>query len=349
MKVLPRGRLDEWTTFRVPSTADWVCRAATVEEAREAIGFAADRGLPITVLGGGSNVVLLSRLPGLVIRVEIPGFEEESRRGERVTVRVGAGEDWPRLVDRCVEAGLFGLENLTDIPGTAGAAPVQNIGAYGVEVGDCLEVVRCLEIPSGREVLLDREACLLGYRDSLFKSRMPGRYLIVEVTLGLSTREEPRIGYESLSREIARRGLSAPSPRDVARLVRQIRRERLPDPWRMGNAGSFFVNPVVEDGVAAALLERHPDLPTYPAGSGRRKLAAGWLIERCGFKGRSLGRVGVHRDHALVLVNLGGATGREVLEAAREIRRAVRETFGVDLDMEPRVLGTDDPEDRESA
>ncbi|HOU54737.1 MAG TPA: UDP-N-acetylmuramate dehydrogenase [Myxococcota bacterium] len=346
MRLLPRQALEAWNTFGVPSRADWLCRATTVLEAREAVAFAADRGLPVTVLGGGSNVVLLSRVPGVVIRMEITGFEVRARQGERAMVQVGAGEDWPRLVDRCLEGGLHGLENLTDIPGTAGAAPVQNIGAYGVEVADVLEEVRCLEVPSGREVLLDRRACCLGYRDSLFKSRAPGRYLVVGVTLGLSTRPEVRVEYEGLAREIARQGLSAPSPRDVARLVRQVRRDRLPNPARLGNAGSFFVNPVVEDGVAAALLERYPDLPTFPAGPGRRKLAAGWLIERCGFKGRALGRVGVHRDHALVLVNLGGATGREVIDAAQVIRRAVRETFGVDLEMEPRVLGTDDPEDR---
>jgi len=344
MKVLPHQRLDQWNSFGLPSRADWLCRASSIEEAREALAFARDLGLAFTVLGGGSNVVLLPRVPGLLLRMEIPGFETTPGSRGQVTVRVGAGEDWPRLVDRCLHEGLFGLENLTDIPGTAGAAPVQNIGAYGVEAGDCLHEVHCLEVATGKDVVLERQACALGYRDSLFKSVAPGRYLIVEVSFLLSTRETPNLQYEGLAREVARRGIASPSCRDVARLVRLLRQERLPNPGSQGNAGSFFVNPVVSESIAADLAARHPDLPVFPAGPGRRKLAAGWLIERCGFKGRALGRVGVHRDHALVLVNLGGATGRDVLEAAAEIRRAVRETFGVELHQEPQVVGIDDPE-----
>jgi UDP-N-acetylmuramate dehydrogenase len=326
-------------TFGLPASAAWFTRVRTGDELAEALALARREGLAVTPLGGGSNLVLAGDVEGLVVQVALPGFDVLQDGPGGALVRVGAGEDWPALVDRTLEAGLFGLENLALIPGTAGAAPIQNVGAYGVEVREALQSLEAVERDTGRARAFDNRECAFGYRDSVFKNVERDRWVVTSITLRLSREPVVRLSYGALAAELEARGVDRPGPRDVAEAVRHLRRTRLPDPAVTGNAGSFFQNPVVEAPVADRLVRDHPALPTWPVPGGRVKLAAAWLIEDCGFKGARRGAAGIHGAHALVLVNLGGATGREVLALAREVREAVRARFGVDLQVEPRILG----------
>jgi len=339
MEIRRRQPLRDLNTFGLPAIAPFLARVESSADLQEALAFARERGLPVLPLGGGSNVVLAGDPPGLVVQVAIPGFDIVSDGPGGVRVRVGAGESWPDLCDRTLSAGLYGLQNLVLIPGTAGAAPIQNIGAYGVEVREFVIEVEAVEVATGRTCTFGNAECAFAYRDSAFKGPLRDRYVIAAVTLGLSRRPEVDASYAALARELAVRGVKDPAPRDVAEAVRHLRRSRLPDPADTGNAGSFFQNPVVDASTARAMARSWPGMPTFPSGDGRVKLAAAWLIEQCGFKGARRGAAGVHPAHALVLVNLGGATGSDVLGLAREIQQVVKDRFGVGLAIEPTVIG----------
>ena len=260
----------------------------------------------------------------------------EGGDGERALVRVGAGAEWDDFVGWAVGQGLGGIENLSLIPGCAGAAPVQNIGAYGVEAKDTIESVECYLPDEDRVVALSNAECRFGYRDSVFKRELRSRAVILSVLFGLSRRSEFRLRYEDVSRRVDE--LGGPSLKNIREAVVAIRRAKLPDPKVLGNAGSFFKNPVVSEEQAARLLARWPDMPRYGAGEGFVKLAAGWLIDRCGWKGRRMGPVGVHDRQALVLVHYGGGTGADVMRLARAVQRDVAERFGVRIDMEVNLL-----------
>jgi UDP-N-acetylmuramate dehydrogenase len=337
--ILRDQSLRDLNTFGLPAVARWFVRASSSADLLESLDFARGNGLPVLPLGGGSNLVLAGDPPGLVLQVGLPGFDVADAGPQGVLVRVGAGEDWTGLVDRCLGLGLYGLENLALIPGTAGAAPIQNIGAYGVEVRNVLEGVEAVEIATGAVRTFDNGECAFGYRDSVFKGVLKDRFVVAAVTLRLSRLPVVSASYGALATELSRRGVAEPTPIDVAEAVRHLRRTKLPDPAVTGNAGSFFQNPVVAPGIAGALRSAHPGLPTFPSEDGRVKLAADWLIEQCGFKGARRGAAGVHPSHALVLVNHGGATGRDILALADEIRSAVFGRFGVSLAIEPRIVG----------
>lgn len=294
------------------------------------------------VLGGGSNVLLADNIDGQVLRV---GFRERSSRSldrGRVRVRLGAGENWHEAVLWSLEQGLCGLENLSLIPGLCGAAPMQNIGAYGVELASVLHRVEAWDWHQGRLRRFDRQDCALGYRDSRFKSVEPDRYLITAIELDLHTARyhEVRLDYAGLRDELEATAVDQPSARDVSDAVIRLRKRKLPDPSELGNAGSFFKNPLLDKPMADRLRQAHPGLPLYPAGDDRWKTSAGWLIEACGWKGFREGDAGVAPQHALVLVNYGAATGRELLELALRIRASVHDRFGIMLENEPRVVGT---------
>ncbi len=342
MKIMEDQPLQGLTTFRLPARARYFARVRDLEELREALAFARRGDRPVLILGGGSNTVLTRNFPGLVIRVELPGLERIDGDGEEpCLLRVGAGEDWPRLVERCLAQGLFGLENLAWIPGTAGAAPVQNIGAYGVELADRLQAVEALDRTTGELVHLDKQDCRFSYRSSLFKEdRLRDRYVITSIVLVLSKIPAPILTHTALKEELASisMGSGEVTPLEVSRAVRRLRRRKLPDPAELGNVGSFFRNPVVSATVYRDLKARFEGLVGYPEPSGDRvKLAAAWMIERLGWRGARRGSVGVHTEHALILVNHGTATGEEVMALAREIQRSVEETFGVTLEIEPAV------------
>ncbi|ATF34661.1 UDP-N-acetylmuramate dehydrogenase [Burkholderia thailandensis] len=297
-------------------------------------------GLDTLVLGGGSNVVLTGDFDGLVLLDEIRGRALAREDDDAWYVEAGGGENWHAFVEWTLAEGMPGLENLALIPGTVGAAPIQNIGAYGVEMRERFASLRAVELATGEIAEFDATRCAFGYRDSFFKREGRGRFAIVSVTFRLPKAWTPRIGYADVARELAARGIDAnvARARDVFDAVVAIRRAKLPDPLELGNAGSFFKNPVIDAQAFAALRALELDVVSYPQPDGRVKLAAGWLIDRCGWKGRALGAAAVHERQALVLVNRGGASGADVLALARAIQRDVRERFGVELELEPVCL-----------
>ena len=293
---------------------------------------------PRFILGGGSNLVLTGDFDGLVLHMAIPGKKLLSEDHEAWYVEAGAGENWHDFVQWTLQQGYPGLENLSLIPGTVGAAPIQNIGAYGLEVAEHLHSVTAWDFIEQRFVSIAQEACRFAYRDSLFKQEgwhLDGRLAITSVIFRLPKAWLPNARYADVAQEIAAQGITAPSARDIARAIIAIRQRKLPDPAVTPNAGSFFHNPVVTHDVADAMGAAHPNLPRYPQADGRVKLAAGWLIEQAGWKGRQLGPVGMYEKQALVLVNHGGATGADVLRTMQAVTADVQARFAVSLTPEP--------------
>ncbi|RNF85004.1 UDP-N-acetylmuramate dehydrogenase [Montanilutibacter psychrotolerans] len=293
------------------------------------------------VLGGGSNLLFAGDPAGVVLALAgrrttvVPGSDND----DGAIVRADAGVIWHELVLRTLDIGLSGLENLALIPGTAGAAPIQNIGAYGVEVCDYIHAVEAFEPATGKLHRLDRDACRFAYRDSLFKQQ-PDRYIVTAVEFALPRSPRLKLDYAGIGEQLDAEGITAPTPRDVADAVIAIRRRKLPDPDRLGNAGSFFKNPIVPATQADALLAEHPALPAFRGNDAHsRKLSAAWLIDACGWKGHRDGDAGVAASHALVLVNHGHASGQQLLDLARRIAESVHARFGVALEPEPRVIG----------
>ena len=325
-----RGR----NSFGVEQRAARLAEFETPEDLRTL--FAA--GIPArwTVLAGGNNILFTQDYDGLLVTPAARRIAVLGDDGETVRVRVDAGVEWDDLVEWAVERGLWGIENLSLIPGKAGAAPVQNIGAYGCEAKDAIERVEMFCVGSGEVRTMEAAACGFGYRESVFKHDLKGRVIITAVEIRLSHTPCPKLGYGDVEREVEARG--GATLRNIREAICSIRRAKLPDPAVLGNAGSFFKNPVAEAAVAERLLAAYPDMPHYPAPDGRVKLAAGWLIDRAGMKGRREGPVGVHERQALVLVNHGGATGGEVIAFARKVQAKVREMFGIEIDTEVNIL-----------
>lgn len=301
-----------------------------------ALSDLADRYASLLVLGGGSNLVLPPQVEGLVAQVALAGVRLVEARPNAWIIEAGAGENWHGFVSACVANGWDGLENLALIPGTVGAAPVQNIGAYGVELADRFLGLTAWNVRQRRLVDMDAAACRYAYRDSIFKHDAPGAWVIISVRFALPRPWRPVLDYPDLQRQAASMG-PAPRARDIYEAVCSIRRAKLPDPTVIGNAGSFFKNPLVDAATRNALAERHPGLVSYAQPDGRFKLAAGWLIDQCGWKGRQLGAAGVHDRQALVLVNRGGATASDVMGLAAAIQRDVAQRYGVQLEPEPVV------------
>lgn len=338
--------LTEANTFRMPSLADRVVTVARERDLKtllQAVGRGprGEPAPPLTVLGGGSNVVLRRRVGGVVCLMRNRGIRLEPDAGGTVRVTAAAGERWQDLVRYCLGQGLAGLENLVLIPGAVGAAPIQNIGAYGVELADRFVSLRALNVITGDVCVLDRDACRFGYRDSRFKRSGDEHLVILDVTLRLSSRHCPMVDYPDLRLELQRLGWLRPSPAQVAEAVARIRRRKLPDPRRVGNVGSFFKNPELTAARAAELRRRVPSLMQWPGSAGVVKLSAAQLIDLCGWKGRSMGPVGVWHRQPLVLINRGGATAADVLALSEAIRRDVADRFGISLELEPRVIGQD--------
>lgn len=289
-----------------------------------------------TVLAGGNNILFTRDYDGVLLTPVARGITLLSDDGDEVRVRADAGVEWDDLVEWAVGRGLWGIENLSLIPGKAGAAPVQNIGAYGCEAKDAIRRVEMYCVETGAMLTLDAAHCGFGYRESVFKHDLKGRVIITAVEIALTHTPRPRLGYGDVEREVEARG--GATLRNIREAICAIRRAKLPDPAVLGNAGSFFKNPVVGAAAAERLLAEYPDMPHYPAPEGRVKLAAGWLIDRAGMKGSRKGAVGVHERQALVLVNHGGATGGEVIAFAHEVQERVREKFGIEIDTEVNIL-----------
>lgn len=298
--------------------------------------FSARRAMP---LGGGSNVLFTRDFDGTILHTALPGREILTKTKATALLRLGAGEEWHSVVEFCVKNGLYGVENLALIPGNCGAAPMQNIGAYGVEIERVIHEVEFYDLRENRFATLRRDECAFGYRTSIFKTALKSRAVITSVTLALSEIPAPVAGYADVQSELAQRGISAPSPHDIFDAVIAIRRRKLPDPKQLGNAGSFFKNPAPDAQSAAALLERFHDLPNFPQPDGTVKIPAAWLIDRAGWKGFRRGAAGVSPVQALVVVNHGSATGSEIAALAREIQQSVAEQFGIMLEPEVNIVG----------
>ena len=325
-------------SFGLPAVARRLVRIGSEADVRRVLDDPAIGRLPRLVLGGGSNLVFTRDPPGVVLKVEVPGMRLLHTRDDAWIVEAGAGESWQALVEWTLQQGWPGLENLALIPGTVGAAPVQNIGAYGVELTDRFESLDAVDLVTGRTVTLDRAACRFGYRDSVFKRALAGKSLITRVRLRLPRPWVPVLGYQDLERRVAETGITAPDARTIFDWVCAIRREKLPDPAQIGNVGSFFKNPVVSAEQCRDIIGRDPQVVHYPLPDGSAKLAAGWLIDACGWKGKTIGHAGVHDRQALVLVNRGEASGAEVLTLARAIQESVYGRFGIRLEPEPAVV-----------
>lgn len=328
--------LREHNSFGFDVNAAFFARAGGEDDLREALTWCQENGQPLFALGGGSNTVFAGPPPGLVLQIGINGIEHELEADGGVLLRIGAGEDWHGLVEHCLEQGWHGLENLALIPGAVGSAPIQNIGAYGVELASHFVQLEAIDREDGSAVTLDKEACAFGYRDSAFKQHWRDRFLISRVWLRLNT--QPKLVTDYPAVHSALQSLDSPTPADVFNAVVSVRKARIPDPTEIGNSGSFFTNPIVDTETADKLKAEHPTLPNWLQPDGHIKLSAGWLIEHCGWKGFRDGAVGVHENQALVLLNLGGADGNDVLALATRIAASVQETFGLVLTIEPTVL-----------
>ncbi|KZX60231.1 hypothetical protein A3709_13125 [Halioglobus sp. HI00S01] len=340
MQILHAESLRQRNTLHLDARAQLLASAADEQGVIAALDYARAEGLPVVPMGEGSNMVLAGDLAALVLCQSAQQIQLLGEHTGAVRLRVSAGYGWHALVQACLARGWHGLENLALIPGQAGAAPIQNIGAYGVEVERFVEAVHGVHIETGEAFVFSTGECQFGYRDSIFKRELRDKAVVTAIDLRLSTRRQVHVVYPALEQELQSRGVDDPAPVDVFDAVVAVRSRRLPDPAREPNAGSFFKNPVIGGDQADALRQAAPAMPAYEQADGSVKLAAAWLIEQCGFKGHREGDVGMHGDHALVLVNSGSATGKEVLAYARVVIDAVRERFGVALEMEPRVYGT---------
>ena len=334
IEIVRDADLTDLTTFRLPArTAE-----LAILHSPEQIAALPPTDKDQLVLGGGSNTLFIGNWPGRILLNRLSGLSFEDR-GDDVLVTAAAGENWHQLVRTCIDRGLHGLENLVMIPGSVGAAPMQNIGAYGVELSDLTEHVDAWDRVEQRPCRLSRKECDFAYRDSRFKSGEPGRFLITSVTLRLSRRFNPDTRYASLRDALDQAGIDQPTARQLAATVMRLRRHRLPDPARLSNAGSFFKNPIVDEAQARELLSIHPDLPHWPMPDGRIKLGAGRMIETLGWKGKFIGDAGVYARHALVLVNRGRATTADLLALINTIQDSVEREFGLRLEPEPLIIG----------
>ncbi|WP_433739258.1 UDP-N-acetylmuramate dehydrogenase [Pseudomonas putida] len=334
LQVRSQVSLKPYNSFGVDVQARLFAEAHSDADVREALAYSRQHDVPLLVIGGGSNLLLTADIPALVLRMATRGIRVLSDDGRQVVIEAEAGEPWHPFVQHTLVHGLSGLENLSLIPGTVGAAPMQNIGAYGVEIKDVFAGLTALDRQSGelREFTLDE--CNFAYRDSLFKQE-PGRWLILRVRFILDRAAHLHLEYGPVRQRLTEQGIEHPTPSDVSQAICSIRNEKLPDPAVLGNAGSFFKNPLVSAALVTQLKVEHPDLVAYAQPDGQMKLAAGWLIERAGWKGFREADAGVHKLQALVLVNYGSATGLQLLDLAQRIQKDISERFHVDLEMEP--------------
>jgi UDP-N-acetylmuramate dehydrogenase len=337
-RIEHRVSLRTLNTFGLPATAHHLVRVGSETELRRIVDHPRWGRAPKLILGGGSNLVFTRDVEALVLKVEVRGRRLLREADDAWVVEAGAGESWHELVEWTLQQGWPGLENLALIPGTVGAAPVQNIGAYGVELYDRFDSLDAFDLMSGRAVTLDRAACRFGYRDSVFKHHLAGKSVITRVRLRLPRPWRPVLGYLDLERKVAETGIEQPEARTVFDWVCALRRAKLPDPARIGNAGSFFKNPVVSAEQGRDIIGRDPTIVHYPMPDGTVKLAAAWLIDACGWKGKAIGGAAVDERHALVLVNRGSATGGQVVTLARAIQESVYGRFGIRLEPEPVVV-----------
>jgi UDP-N-acetylmuramate dehydrogenase len=338
MEIIPNQPLEQYNTFGVQATAKQFIAVKKVAEAVEILQGKKSKNVPLMILGEGSNVLFTGDFEGLILKNEIGGIHVVREDDDYVWVKAGGGVIWHQLVESCIRAGFGGIENLSLIPGTVGAAPVQNIGAYGVELREVMEALEAYELKTGKKRYFRNNECRFGYRDSIFKNELRQQFIITNVILRLDKTPKFNLSYGVLQETIEPVHPGKLTLRHVSDAVIKIRSSKLPDPSKTGNAGSFFKNPNVSRQTYHRLRMKHPDLPGFEQDEDNVKIPAGWLIEQCGWKGKRLGNAGVHENQALVIVNYGGATGKEILDVAEKIRASVLKRFGINLIPEVNIL-----------
>lgn len=340
MHIQENFDLTSLNTFRVSAKAKYYVRVQSKDELKKTTFEFCDQ--TIFVLGGGSNVLFVNDFEGLIIHPEIKGKQVVNEDSNQVWLKVGAGENWHELVRYCVQKGWGGIENLSLIPGWAGAAPIQNIGAYGIEFEEVFHSLTAIEIATGKSTVFFKEDCHFSYRDSIFKRELKNKYVITDVTICLNKEPKVNISYGSIQGVLNEKGIKDPSIHDISDIVIKIRNSKLPDPAIIPNAGSFFKNPVITNNFFEELKNRFPEIPHYLVDENHTKIPAGWLIEKTGWKGKERGKAGVYHQQALVIINKGGATGRQILDLANDIQQSVSTMFGITLVPEVNVIDNAD-------
>ena len=338
MKILNNHSLKRYNTFGIDVKADYFVDVCSIDELRNVlINDEIPTGKKI-ILGGGSNVLLVKDYEGLVIRNSIPGIELISENDTNAIVEAGAGVVWDELVQYCVDRNFGGIENLSIIPGSTGAAPIQNIGAYGQELKDTFLELNGLFTENCKEKIFNNSDCKFSYRNSIFKSELKNKFIITSIKLNLNKNPQVNTSYKKLEEELSKKDIDHPTLNDIRQTVITIRNQKLPDPKKIGNAGSFFKNPVVAKEKYLKLKDYFPEMINYPINDDHTKIAAGWLIENCGWKGKRNGNVGTFKDHALVIVNYGNASGDEILDFEMHIKQSVELKFGIRLENEVNII-----------
>jgi UDP-N-acetylmuramate dehydrogenase len=338
MLMLENVSLKSHNTFGVEASTKWFCQIKSVDDLRSVIDdkrFTSNNRL---LLGGGSNVLFTRNWNGLIAKIELLGREVVKEDDNFVWVKAGAGENWHQFVLWCLERNLAGLENLSLIPGNVGASPMQNIGAYGIEIKDTFESLEAVELSTGNLLTFNAKDCEFGYRESVFKRKYKNQFAITSVTYRLNKIPAVNTAYGAIEQELERMQIRELSIQAVSKAVINIRQSKLPDPKVLGNAGSFFKNPTISAEQFSELQKAFPEIPNYPAPNNQVKLAAGWLIEQCGWKGKRMGNCGMHEKQALVLVNYGDATGQEIYDHSTRVLEAVQQKFGVELEREVNII-----------
>lgn len=338
MKLIENYSLKALNTFGIDVCAKFFTEVESKEELKEIIKNPVSQNYPVLIMGGGSNILFTKDFNGLVIRNKIKGIEKTGEDTDDVYIKAGAGEVWHQFVEYCISQGYAGVENLSLIPGSVGASPMQNIGAYGIEVKEVFHELEAIDIKTGELRKFNKTECKFGYRNSVFKNEVKNKYCIVSVTFRLHKRPVFNTTYGAIENELKAMNVSELSIAAVSQAVCNIRRSKLPDPAIIGNAGSFFKNPEIPLGQFEKLKETFPDMVGYPAGEGHIKVAAGWLIENCGWKGKTLSNFGVHKNQALVLVNYGGAKGEDIYNLSKAIQKSVADKFAIALETEVNIL-----------
>ena len=337
MQIQTNTSLRSFNTFGIDVRAYHYCSVSSIEDLKEVFTNLEDQS--VFILGGGSNILLRSDISQPVIHINIKGIEVIQEGDDEVLVEVMAGENWHEFVLWCLKKNYGGLENLSLIPGNVGAAPIQNIGAYGVEMKDCFHSCEALKIDTLEQKIFLSNDCDFGYRESVFKGKFRGEYIITKVVFRLTSKNHSiKSGYGAIADELDKKGIENPTIKDISKAVIAIRSSKLPDPKDIGNSGSFFKNPVISKTHFESLRAQHPEVPGYPVTDSQIKVPAGWLIEKAGFKGKRFGAYGVHEKQALVLVNYGNAHGDDIYKLAKLIQKTIHLIFGIDLVMEVNVI-----------
>ncbi len=341
LQIKPDFSLRKLNTFQIDVQAACFCEVTSVDELKEALDYQKTQDLPLLILGSGSNILFTKDFNGLVVKINLKGTKKVKNDATHIYIRVGAGEIWHDFVKFCIANNYAGVENLSLIYGTVGAAPMQNIGAYGVEIKDVFEDLEAMNIETGEIRTFNKEECKFGYRESIFKNELKGKYIITSVTFKLGNKtKKPKlsIAYGDIQKTLLEMRIPAPTIADVSLAVTNIRMSKLPIPAQIGNAGSFFKNPTIKKKAFDKLKKKFDNMPSFPVDDDNVKIPAGWLIEQCELKGLRVGEAGVHAKQALVLVNYGKAKGQEIKDLADKVQETVKEKFGIILSMEVNLM-----------